>query len=69
MIVETFNTVEERNERWAELREQREHVVRFSGSEPTGETQTVQYKLKGHVGREQQRPVFRSTFSVAYPAR
>jgi hypothetical protein len=47
---------------------QERRAVKFSSNEPTGEVREVQYWLTGSKHPQVQlRPVYRSTWTVAYP--
>lgn len=72
MKIETFDSKEERNERWNELRKQRSHVVRFSGNRRVilGQDTNIDMRYTRYgTGPVQLRPIYISTFSVAYPER
>ena len=58
--VETFDTKEERNARWEELRKTEKGISRFSGIRDTG----ARKKLKSRP--EKTVPVYITTYSVAY---
>ena len=68
MEVMTFPDKDARNRVYEDLRKNGDdlerQVVRFSDSEPTGEKRVI---LQGRGNRVGFRPVYRSTYSVAYP--
>ena len=58
--VETFDTREERNARWEELRKTEKGISRFSGIRDTGARKNLKSKPAKTV------PVYVTTYSVGY---
>ena len=65
--VETFDTKEERNARWEELRRTEKGVVRFSGVRDTGARKPSKLKYR-ITSKKAPRPVtvYATTYSVGY---